>query len=86
LEADISNATHLYLSSLCFPDFVKTEISNRIVSLSYNSSKLPIVMALSDLFPVETSKLWTKEMLNVQMTWGPSRVRIYRPSIFAPVP
>ena len=82
LEADISHATHLYLSSLCFPDFVKREISERIVSLSQNSThgNLPTVMALSDLIPVEESMLWRKQILDVRMTWGPGRVRIYIPT------
>jgi len=93
LETDFSDATHLFLSSLCFP----TEVTRRISEILLanvarddgtggggSGGRLRVVAALSDLPLLEreggvvSGGRWIKTTREIQMTWGGSRVRTYR--------
>jgi hypothetical protein len=77
LEADFSDATHLFLSSLCFPAAVVESLSIRLLT---QAPELRAVAALSELDALEAAG-WAKSSLDVQMSWGSAWVRVFkRPS------
>lgn len=74
LEADLTDATHVYLSSLCFPESVVEAISMRLLT---EAPQLRAVAALSDLESLDAAG-WTRSTLQVQMSWGSGWVRMYQ--------
>lgn len=79
LETDFSDATHIYLSSLCFPRDVIDAIQVKLITCA-DAGNLRVVAALSDLTLLEHSEnqRWAKHQKEIRMTWGGSRVRIYK--------
>jgi hypothetical protein len=80
LDADFSDATHIFVSSLCFPAELTEDLSKIIIDNYHKYGKLQLVAALSDLPLMETAenrKYWKKAFELIQMTWGLSTVRTY---------
>ena len=75
LDADFSDATHIYTCSLCFPAAVVTRLSQRILAIG---ASLQTVAALSDLWLVEETGNWNKNVHEIQTTWGRGRLRVYQ--------
>lgn len=81
LDTDFSDATHLFISSLCFPDDLICKICEVILFNHHNFGKLQVVVALSDLDLLETEENrpdLKKSFELIQMTWGLSTVRVYK--------
>lgn len=74
LEADLREATHLYLSSLCFSESVLIAVCTRLLT---EAPQLLAVAALSDLEPLSAAG-WARTSLEVQMSWGSAWVRLYK--------
>ncbi|CAB9526263.1 Histone methylation protein DOT1 [Seminavis robusta] len=80
VDADFSNATHIYLSSLCFPIDLADHVANIIMDNHRRHGKLKVVIALSALKPFETEEnqqLWKKTIQLLHMTWGFSSAKVY---------
>uniref|UniRef100_A0A7S3V0H0 Histone-lysine N-methyltransferase, H3 lysine-79 specific n=1 Tax=Aplanochytrium stocchinoi TaxID=215587 RepID=A0A7S3V0H0_9STRA len=75
LDTDFGAATHIYISSLCFPTYLKQSLGRKIANNAKNGH-LKIVATLSD-FQVLEEGGWRKATHYVQMTWGNSLVRVY---------
>lgn len=81
LDADFSDATHLYVSSLCFPPEVTEKVSQIIADNRQQYAKLRVVVALSKLPALENDENrphWKKHLELIQMTWGYSTAKVYR--------
>jgi len=81
LDADFTDATHLFVSSLCFPENLTTKITERIVKNHQELGRLKFVAALSDLTLLENDEnkeYWKKSYELVHMTWGLSNTRVYK--------
>lgn len=77
LESDLSDATHLFLSSLCFPLDVMEELQFNILS---KSPKIQVVAALTSLPILQKEGGFSlKKELEVSMTWGYAIIRFYVP-------
>ena len=95
LHANITNATHVYLSSLCLPSIVLLDIQMILLDNFITYGRLQAVVSLNDLQLFENvnttergkdyhnqSKVeWKKEIHFVQMSWGSAQIRIYCPII-----
>ena len=77
LEYDFSDATHIYISSLCFPRQVLEELQNIILTLD----NVRVVAALNRLDKLESSSDWVVRTVHVQMTWGSGSAKIYRKTL-----
>ena len=83
LTADTSDATHIFVASLCFPADVTAGIAGRIVrSCSSGEARhLRVVAALSVLEDVERAQ-WPRRVEQIQTSWGSARVFLYsRPGV-----
>jgi Histone methylation protein DOT1 len=81
MDTDFSTATHIYISSLCFPKVLAGHASQLIMETYQKYRKLKVVASLSDLEPFETDEmrfLWKKTHELLHMTWGFSTVRVYK--------
>mmetsp|Transcript_16189 Transcript_16189/g.39785 ORF Transcript_16189/g.39785 Transcript_16189/m.39785 type:complete len:232 (+) Transcript_16189:671-1366(+) len=83
LDVDFSNVTHIYMSSLCFPEEVLKEIQLKLLK---DAKKLQVVASLNRLneFLRTTTrndenyyKRWKERIVPIQMSWGPSTAKIY---------
>ena len=74
LEYDFSDATHIFISSLCFPRQVLEELQGIILTLD----DVRVVAALNRLDKLESSSGWEVKDVPVQMTWGSGSAKIYR--------
>jgi len=79
------DATHIFLSSLCFPPIVLDAIQRQILGWNDNSgrsssSSLQVVASLKRLDLLKTSDEWEEDIgdVHIQMSWGPGIVKIYR--------
>jgi Histone methylation protein DOT1 len=75
--------THVYMSSLCFPDHVLEKLQRLLLQQqqsfsSSSSSSLQVVAALNrlDLFH-QDSATWQETEVPIQMSWGPGVVKVY---------
>jgi len=76
-DVDLSDATHVYISSLCFPESVINIIQSNVLDVaSSDTSKISVVAALSELGALEQAG-WVRTVKHIQMTWGAGLVRIY---------
>ena len=73
LEYDFSDATHIFISSLCFPRQVLEELQDIVLTLD----DVRVVAALNRLDKPESSG-WEVKDVPVQMTWGSGSAKIYR--------
>mmetsp|Transcript_10996 Transcript_10996/g.12997 ORF Transcript_10996/g.12997 Transcript_10996/m.12997 type:complete len:288 (+) Transcript_10996:12-875(+) len=74
---DLSDATHIYISSLCFPDSVLGIIQDTVLTIASScTSRISVVAAMSELGELERAG-WAKTVRHIQMTWGGGLVRIY---------
>jgi len=83
LTADTSDATHIFVASLCFPADVTAGIAGRIVRSCSNGEArhLRVVAALSVLEDVERAQ-WPRRVEQIQTSWGSARVFLYsRPGV-----
>ena len=81
MDTDLSDATHIYMSSLCFPKELADHAAHHIMEVYQRHRKLKVVVALSDLKPFETTEmrpLWKKSYELIQTTWGFSTARVYK--------
>ena len=81
LDADFSNATHIFFSSLCFPDDVIEQVGEMIRQNRELYGKIQVVVALSNIRSLEGPKNrvhWKKSFNTILMTWGYSTARIYK--------
>ena len=80
LEYDYSDATHIFASSIFFPDIVLEEMSYKLHSNATQYGKLKVVAALSDLevFEQGVPCMWEKYTQRLQMSWGGAYVRLYK--------
>ena len=81
VKTDFSDATHIYLSSLCFPRALADRAALRMMDNYQRHGKLKVILSLTDLKPFETDEmqaLWTKSYELIHMTWGFSTVRVYK--------
>lgn len=78
LKADLSDATHIFISSLCFPAAVVDGLSARIArSDPFNSApNVRVVASLSALHVLEQAG-WERRAREVQMSWGSATVYTY---------
>ena len=75
LKCDFSDATHIYVSSLCFPRSVLEDLQDIILALDY----VKVVAALNRLDKLEVSSDWGEgQDVPLQMTWGAGSAKIYR--------
>lgn len=80
LEYDFSDATHIFASSIFFPDNVLEEMSHKLHYNATQYGKLKIVAALSDLKVLEQGVpcMWEKHTQRLQMSWGGAYVQLYK--------
>lgn len=81
LDTDFSDATHLYISSLCFPDEVTDKVCDVVMNNHRQFGRLRMVVALSNLplFEAEENRSrWKKSFELIHMTWGFSTARLYK--------
>lgn len=89
LETDLSDATHIFVSSLCFPPATLLEplaarFADLVVAPSSSPSSSPpalqVVATLSDLprLDRDVPQRWRKSEREIQVSWGRARVRVYR--------
>ena len=75
LKSDFSDATHIYISSLCFPRSVLEALQDIIFTLD----GVRVVAALNRLDKLEVSSEWDEgQDVPLQMTWGAGSAKIYR--------
>jgi hypothetical protein len=74
LEYNFSDATHIFISSLCFPRQVLEELQDIILTLD----DVLVVAALNRLDRLESSSAWEVRDVPFQMTWGAGLGKIYR--------
>ena len=78
LKSDFSDATHIYISSLCFPRSVLEALQDIIFTLD----GVRVVAALNRLDKLEVSSEWDEgQDVPLQMTWGAGSAKIYRKRI-----
>jgi SAM-dependent methyltransferase len=87
LDYDIADATHIFISSLCFPRSVLDafQVVFRSSSLSTMQMQmmmpdLQVVAALNRLDQLEQDANWQSSVAHVQMSWGAGLARIYKRS------
>jgi Histone methylation protein DOT1 len=81
METDLSDATHIYISSLCFPKGLADRAAQLIMDTYQRHRKIKVVVSLSDLKPFETDEMrpiWKKSIELIHMTWGFSTARVYK--------
>lgn len=74
LKYDFTDATHIFISSLCFPRSVLESLQDILVHIE----GLTVVAALNRLDSLESSTNWIRSDASVQMTWGPGSAKIYK--------
>ena len=72
LELDLSDATHVYISSLCFPKPVLRQLQDYLFSIE----GLHVVVALNRLDRFEAEEFDVSDA-HVQMSWGPGLAKVY---------
>jgi len=72
LELDLSDATHVYISSLCFPRSVLHQLQDYLVTIE----GIRVVVALNRLDRFETGEFEVSDA-HVQMSWGPGLAKVY---------
>lgn len=81
LDADFTNATHIFFSSLCFPEDVVEKTGEIIRENRQKHGKIKVVVALSNIRSLEGPENrvhWKKSFDTILMTWGYSTARIYK--------
>lgn len=78
LKEDWQEATHIFLSSLCFPDMVLESIQQQILGNLASSSSLRVVASLNRLNLLYRHEQWSETEVPIQMSWGPGSAKIYR--------
>ena len=81
LDADFTNATHIFFSSLCFPEDVVEKTGEIIRENRQKYGKIEVVVALSNIRSLEGPENrvhWKKSFDTILMTWGYSTARIYK--------
>jgi len=74
-QVDWSDATHLFLSSLCFPDVVLESLQQTILQLP----EVQVVAALNRLdWLLRNSIEWEERQVHIQMSWGPGIAKVYQ--------
>ena len=78
LAADISDATHIFISSLCFPAALSDDLANRILHevATAAAPRIRVVAALTVLKRLELSG-WERSDKEIQVSWGIARVYFY---------
>ncbi|KAG7369534.1 hypothetical protein IV203_027280 [Nitzschia inconspicua] len=67
--------THVYMSSLCFPEHLLLELQNELLQ----RPSLQVVAALNRLGAfAENKATWIESEVPIQMTWGPGFVKVYQ--------
>jgi hypothetical protein len=75
LQVDWSDATHVFMSSLCFPDHVLESLQRVALTLP----NLQVVAALNRLDVVRRhNDSWEEQEVHIQMSWGPGVAKVYR--------
>ena len=75
LKFDFSDATHIYISSSCFPRSVLEALQDIVLTLD----GVRVVAALNRLDKMEASSGWGEgQDVPLQMTWGAGSAKIYR--------
>mmetsp|Transcript_22540 Transcript_22540/g.47715 ORF Transcript_22540/g.47715 Transcript_22540/m.47715 type:complete len:304 (-) Transcript_22540:134-1045(-) len=75
-EVDLDSATtHVFISSLCFPEDVLRSIQKKLLRLP----NIRVVAALNhlDLIHQLSGKEWEERDVPIEMTWGPGLATIY---------
>ena len=81
LDTDFSDATHLFVSSVCFPEDVVEKTGEIILRNCHQYGKLQVVVALSNVRSLEgeeNRKYWKKSFEVIEMTWGYCTARVYK--------
>jgi dihydroxyacetone kinase DhaKLM complex PTS-EIIA-like component DhaM len=81
LTIDLSCATHVYMSSLCFPDEVLLALQEKL--LQYPSIQVVAALNRLDLLAHGQNNDWREREVPIQMSWGPSTAKIYERSHLA---
>jgi hypothetical protein len=71
LVVDWSDATHVYLSSLCFPKSV-LEALQRIILQERPHLKVVAALNRLDVLLQESNDAWQERQVDIQMSWGPA--------------
>ena len=86
LDVNFRNVTHIFMSSLCFPEEVLKEIQLKLLK---DAKKLQVVASLNrldELLRITTTTRtrngenyieWKERIVPIQMSWGPSTAKIY---------
>ena len=74
LTTDFGTATHIYISSLCFPEAVLNALADRICNNA--APNLRVIAALSQINGLQDLG-WVVGYVDIEMSWGSQRVRIY---------
>ena len=76
LSQDISDASHIFISSLCFPRLVLEMLEEIILA----ADRLEVVAALNRLDKLEAlaGEQWEVSNVLIQMTWGAGKAKVYR--------
>ena len=74
LTEDWHDATHVFLSSLCFPDSVLESLQHAILT---SMPSLRVVASLNRLNLLYKHDHWSETEVPIQMSWGPGSAKIY---------
>lgn len=79
IEMDLlDSTTHVYISSLCFPENVLLAVQDKLIRLPH----IRVIAALNRLDLIYQQKEeWEERDIFVQMSWGAGRVKIYHKKI-----
>lgn len=72
-QIDWSDGTHVFLSSLCFPDSVLESLQWAMLSTPH----VKVVASLNRLNLLQKSDNWIERHVHIQMSWGPGTAKIY---------
>jgi hypothetical protein len=78
LQSTNESITHVYMSSLCFPEHVLLQLQHMLLEMP--SIKMVAALNRLDLFVKSSSSLWRETEVPIQMTWGAGIVKIYQQS------
>ncbi len=76
LELDWSDASHVFVSSLCFPKHILESLQIKLVQIQ----SLQVVAALNRLDRL-CQEGWIESEAPIQMSWGPGIAKMYRRSV-----
>lgn len=68
------DATHVFMSSLCFPKHVLESLQMMVL----NIPKIQVVAALNRLDVLRRLNFWEEREVQIQMSWGPGVAKIYQ--------